>query len=99
MSKLKDNSLDIVTASYVLHGVKKDRKEKILSEMKRVSKKNVVIHDFIGKTPVFIRFLEFMEKSDYKNFKQNFCNELKDKFSETHNIQTGHGNGLYIGVK
>lgn len=99
LENIEDNSYDIVTASFVLHGVKENRRSKILSEMKRISKKYIVLHDFIGKTPISIRFLEFMEKSDYKNFKQNFCNELKSKFVETSRIQSAYGNGLYIGIK
>ncbi len=99
LENIKDNSFDIVTASFVLHGVKEDRRNKILSEMERISKKYIVINDFIGKTPIFIRFLEFMEKSDYKNFKQNFCNELKTRFINVHKIQSGYGTGLYIGLK
>ncbi|MCF6171314.1 MAG: class I SAM-dependent methyltransferase [Bacteroidales bacterium] len=91
-----DNSFDIVTASFVLHGVKKDSRKKMLLEMQRISKKHVVIHDFSGKTPLFLRFLEFMEKSDYKNFKINFCEELKSLFFEVEKTETGNGSGLYF---
>ncbi|MEA3443095.1 MAG: class I SAM-dependent methyltransferase [Bacteroidota bacterium] len=94
-----DDSFDIVTASYVVHGVKAVRRAKMLSEMKRVSKKHVVIHDFVGKTPIFVRFLEFIEKSDYKNFKANICNELKTIFAETKKIPSAHGSGLYLALK
>jgi ubiquinone/menaquinone biosynthesis C-methylase UbiE len=91
-----DNSFDIVTASYVLHGVKKDRRKKMLMEMKRISRKHVVIHDFSGSTPLFLRFLEFMEKSDYKNFKANFCDELKSLFFEAKKQESINGSGLYF---
>ncbi len=91
-----DNSFDIVTASYVLHGVKKDLRKKMLNEMKRVSKKYVIIHDFSGSTPLFLRFLEMMEKSDYKNFKANFCDELKSLFFETKKLESVNGSGLYF---
>ncbi len=99
ISKFEDNSFDIVTASFVLHGVKSDKREKLLSEMKRISKKHIVINDFLGRTPLLARFLEFMERSDYKNFKNNFCNELKSKFSKTNKIQLKYGTGLYIAEK
>jgi len=93
---IEDNSFDIVTASYVVHGVKTNNRAKILSEMKRVSKKHVVLHDFIGKTPVFIRILEFFEKSDYKNFKENICKELELNFSEVKKTVSDYGTGLYF---
>ncbi len=99
IKKFDDNSFDIVTASFVLHGVKKDKREKLLEEMKRISKKYVVLNDFIGKTPLFIRFLEFMEKSDYKNFKKNICNELKQKFVKVKKTSSRYGIGLYIAEK
>ena len=99
LAEFADNSFDIVTASYVLHGVKKDRRNKMLNEMKRVSKKYVVIHDFSGSTPLFLRFLEFMEKSDYKNFKANFCDELKSLFFEAKKIESINGSGLYFVTK
>ncbi|NOR86491.1 MAG: methyltransferase domain-containing protein [Bacteroidales bacterium] len=96
LSQFADNTFDIVTASFVLHGVKKDKRAKMLQEMKRISKGHVVLHDFIGKTPLFVRFLEFMEQSDYKNFKEHFCSELQEYFKETSKIATRFGSGLYI---
>jgi len=98
LKEIADNSFDIVTASFVIHGVKKARREKMLSEMKRVSKKYVVIHDFVGKTHYFVRFLEFIERSDYKNFKKNFCKELQSKFSKTKRVASDNGAGIYIGI-
>ncbi len=99
LHEIKDNTFDIVTASYVVHGVRADRRASILSEMKRISRKHVVIHDFVGRTPLFVRFLEFIEKSDYKNFKRNFCDELKSFFPETKKISSVNGSGLYIAAK
>jgi len=99
LKEIKDNTFDIVTASYVIHGVKADRRAKMISEMKRISKHYVVIHDFMGKTPIFARFLEFLEKSDYKKFKKNFCDELKTIFSDTKKIPSDFGTGLYISKK
>ncbi|MCK5824898.1 MAG: class I SAM-dependent methyltransferase [Ichthyobacteriaceae bacterium] len=96
LSSIDDNSFDIVTASLVIHGVTKDKREKILLEMKRVSKQYVVLHDFKGDTPHFVRILEFMERSDYKHFKSNICNELKDIFSKAESFQLPYGSGLYI---
>jgi ubiquinone/menaquinone biosynthesis C-methylase UbiE len=94
-----DNSMDIVTASYVLHGVKSEKRAKMLSEMKRVAKKYVIINDFIGKTPPFVQFLEFMEQSDYKHFKLHFEHELQNFFDKTDRIFVEYGTGLYLGYK
>ena len=91
-----DNSFDIVTASYVIHGVTKAHRAKMLNEMKRVSRKYIVLHDFKGDTPLFVRFLEFMEKSDYKHFKENICDELKSISKKVKSIDLKYGSGLYI---
>ena len=99
LSEIDDNSYDIVTASYVLHGVKQGKRRKMLEEMKRVSKKHVIIHDFSGRTGLFLRFLEFMERSDYKNFKTGFCDELKNMFIETKRLESINGSGLYFAKK
>ncbi len=99
LSEFTDNSFDVVTASFVMHGVKKDKRQNLLNEMKRVSKKYVVLHDFMGKTPFSIKILEFLERSDYKNFKEYFCDELKMNFSSAKKIPARYGSGLYIAQK
>ena len=50
LNEFDDNSFDIVTASYVLHGTPKQNRLKILKEMKRVSREFLIINDFAGKT-------------------------------------------------
>ncbi len=97
LSRFEDNSFDITTASYVLHGVKAERREKMLREMRRVAKEAVVIHDFWGRTPVFVRFLEFMEQSDYKQFKKSFTQEMEAMFREVKVLPVRAGAAVYIG--
>ena len=96
LSEFEDNSFDIVTASYVLHGTPQQNRLKILKEMERVSREFLIINDFAGETPIIIRILEALEKSDYKNFKKNFMNELDEIFitPKKHIIEEGYG--LYI---
>lgn len=96
LHQFEDNSFDIVTASYVIHGVTQEHRTRMLSEMKRVSRKNIVLHDFKGDTPLFIRFLEFMERSDYKNFKENICDELRLISPKVKSVDLKYGSGLYI---
>jgi len=98
LKEFKDNTFDIVTASFVLHGTKREIRSEILFEMKRVSSKYVIIHDFIGKTPFGIKILEWLERSDYINFKKTFSSEMSDYFDETKTIEIGGGTGLYIGI-
>lgn len=95
LSQFADKSFDMVTASFVLHGVKQNHRAQMLKEMQRIARNHVVIHDFIGPTPLFVRFLEFMERSDYKFFKENFCHEMKEIFGHCQQIQSRYGSGLY----
>jgi len=94
---IADNSFDVVTASLVLHGTKREVRKLILTEMKRISKQYVIIHDFVGKTPFGIKILEWLEKSDFVNFKKTFEEEMKEFFNENSILEVGGGIGLYIG--
>ena len=98
LSRFKDNSFDIVTASFVLHGMRIDERTKVLNEMKRVASKYVIIQDYHGKIEPFAVFLEIMERSDYKFFMKNFENEMKSSFNKT-NIIKHQNRNLYIGYK
>ena len=99
LQEIVDQSFDIVTASFVLHGVKADRRRKMLSEMKRISTEYVVVHDFNGQTGRAVGILEAFERSDFKNFKKNFFDELKSFFPKTQILDTVPGNSLYVGRK
>jgi ubiquinone/menaquinone biosynthesis C-methylase UbiE len=99
LKKFENKSFDIVTASFVLHGMDSSDRKELLKEMKRISKTYVLIHDFQGKQDLFTRFLEFMERSYYKDFKKNFPKELTEYFYETKIIKLEGGNAIYIGKK
>lgn len=99
LSEFADDSFDIVTASFMLHGVTEDVRETILKEMKRISKQHVIINDYYGKTPAVARFLEYMEKSDYHHFKKNFCNELNSMFPKVKKVKASFGTSVYFASK
>ncbi len=96
MEKIADKSYDIVTASYVLHGVKADRRRKILEQMRRVAREYVVIHDFAGKVRWFVQLLEALERSDFRNFRKHFCDEMRQVFGNCEVYPTAINSGIYI---
>ena len=96
LNDFEDNSFDIVTASFLLHGVTKDIRQNMLKEMKRISRKDIIINDYYGKTHFIAKFLEWLEKSDYKHFKLNFCKELKNNFSDVKKITASLGTSVYF---
>ncbi len=96
LTHIPDHSFDIVTASFVVHGVKQDKRKRILDEMFRISKRYVVIQDFAGNTPFVIRVLEWLERSDYKHFKHHIVEELNNYTPHISVIPIRLGAGLYI---
>jgi ubiquinone/menaquinone biosynthesis C-methylase UbiE len=94
-----DREFDIVTASFVLHGMKKEARAKVLGEMKRVAKHFVVIQDFYQHSSPIITILEWLERSDYLYFKKHFVEEMADFFQKSKVLTTQNENGLYIGMK
>ena len=99
LSNFEDKSFDIVTASFMLHGFNSEYREKILNEMKRIARQAVIINDYYGKTPFIARFLEYLEKSDYINFKNKFCDELKNKFPKVKRESASFGSSVYFAFK
>ena len=99
LSEFDDASFDIVTASFMLHGVKEDTRKIILNEMKRISKQHVIINDYYGPTPAVARFLEYLEKSDYHHFKVNFIHELKNQFAYVKREEASFGTSVYFASK
>jgi ubiquinone/menaquinone biosynthesis C-methylase UbiE len=99
LKNFKDDSFDIVTASFVLHGMKRDKREPILLEMKRISKNIVAIYDYDKGAAFMLLFLDWLEKSDYYNFTQHFYNEFSAIFTHCKKIPVKKGSALYIGHK
>jgi len=97
LTKFGDDSFDIVTATFVLHGMKADNRAVLLREMKRIAKEKVVIHDFYGKTQAVAVVLEWLERSDFRNFKKHFQEEMEDLFVYSYVIPGVGGKALYVG--
>lgn len=97
LKEIESDSFDVVTASYVLHGVSAPHRRRILNEMKRIGRSSVIIQDYVGNTPTTAKFLEFLEKSDYKNFKKNFAKEFENICHDIKMIPMRLGSGLYLG--
>jgi ubiquinone/menaquinone biosynthesis C-methylase UbiE len=99
LSAFADKSFDIVTATFVLHGMKSDKRARLLTEMKRVAKEAVVIHDFYKKSPLVTDLLEWLERSDYIHFKKHFKTEMETFFPNVKILEGEKGNVLYVGMK
>lgn len=96
LANIADNSFNIVTASFVVHGADRSKRDKMISEMHRIAKSHVILHDFLDTTPHFIRLLEFLEQSDYKHFKKHIITELGIYFEKINSHKIKKGTGIYI---
>ena len=97
LSMFEDKSFDMVTATFVLHGMKSNKRAIVINEMKRVARETVVIHDFYNNRQFAVRLLESLERSDFKNFQKNFKNEMAILFENFEILRGQNDNALYIG--
>ena len=74
-----DDSFNLVVAGYVAHGLNSDQRVVLMKEMKRLSNGKVLFHDFGVERSTIITIVEYMEGSDYVNFKKNPTKSFKTK--------------------
>lgn len=92
----KDKSFDIVITSYVAHGLKKDERLQLYNEMKRLSKKLVIIHDYNENRAILTSIVEWLENGDYFNFIKIAEEEMKEVFNEVKKIDVDTRAAWYI---
>ncbi len=90
-----DQSFDLITTAFFMHGIPSKDRIFILNEMKRVAK-HVMIIDYYGQDNILIRTVEFIENGDYFNFKKDFIHEFKLCFKQNQIIPLHKNVGIYI---
>jgi ubiquinone/menaquinone biosynthesis C-methylase UbiE len=96
-----DNSFEVVTAAYLVHGFTREHRAGLFSEMRRVSKNLVLLHDFSpsgnGISLLTITgLLEFLERSDYIDFRRNGVQELEKFFGSVRILPVNRQLSWYI---
>ena len=91
-----EKSFDLVTASFVVHGLDKEKRMILFKEAKRLSKSKVLIHDYNSRRSLFISFIEYMEGGDYFNFINSGLDEMEEVFSHVELIPVRKYNNWYI---
>lgn len=74
----EDKSFDISIASYVAHGLHTQERIRMYSEMSRITKHKVIIHDYNNNRSLMTSFIEWLERGDYFNFIKNAEREMAD---------------------
>lgn len=92
----KDKSFDISISSYVAHGLVKEERKKLYSEMSRISKKLVIIHDYNEKRAIKTNLIEWLEGGNYFYFIKHAKSEMEACFSEVKVIKVDSKANWYI---
>jgi len=68
LSEIQTNSYDIVSTGYFLHGISLEFRRLILKNMSRIASKYVIVFDYCCDGGFLVRFVEWLEGSDYMRF-------------------------------
>ena len=68
LPEIEDGSFDIVTMAYLLHGIPEDFRLFILKQAVRIAGKRVLIFDYPGPGPWYVRLIEAVEGPHYRGF-------------------------------
>jgi len=73
-----DKTFDISIAAYVAHGMQKEDRSRLYTEMSRVTKEKVIIYDYGRNWAALTAMIEWLEQSDYKRFIHSARDEMVD---------------------
>jgi ubiquinone/menaquinone biosynthesis C-methylase UbiE len=96
-------SFDLAIASYVAHGLSPDARRQLYTEMSRLARKKVIIHDYNQNRSVLTSFVEWLEQGDYFHFirvaedeMKNSVSQMRECFSDVRVVQVGPRAAWYI---
>jgi ubiquinone/menaquinone biosynthesis C-methylase UbiE len=93
---LADRSFDLVSAAYVAHGLRKDDRQRLYTEMRRLSRGIVLFHDYTPDRHPLTSFIEWLEDGDYFNFIKTGEEEMRAVFSDVIVVRVGPRAAWYI---
>lgn len=92
----EDSSMDMVSASFVAHGLPKDLRLKMLGEMNRISNNLVILIEFNQTRRWYIDLIEWAEHGDYFNFIRTIDSELSTIFASVKKVQLNATSCIYV---
>ncbi len=92
----EDGSFDLIVASYVIHGHRREGREKFYMETRRICKKALLLHEFFPNRSPVVSFVEFLERSDYRDFVSSALDELKEFYPVVKPVRLSKKTGWYI---
>ena len=92
----ENDSMDLVSASFVAHGLPKELRLKMLNDMNRISNHLVILIEFNQHRRWYIDLVEWAEQGDYFNFIKTIDFELSTIFSSVKKVQLNDTSSIYI---
>jgi ubiquinone/menaquinone biosynthesis C-methylase UbiE len=77
-----DRQFDVVTASFVLHGLSPKERRIALRELARISRREVIILDYHKGRHVLIDVVEWLENGHYFSFMSSFESLIRERFTD-----------------
>jgi len=68
LDAVRDESFDLVTLAYVLHGLPEEARLGVLRHAARVARRAVLVLDYAGPGPWYVRLIEWLEGPHYPSF-------------------------------
>lgn len=68
LPRFADGSFGIVSFAYVLHGLSPELRAFALAQARRIASRHVVVFDYSGLGPWFVRLVEWIEGPHYRSF-------------------------------
>lgn len=75
-----DKNFDIVISSYVVHGLKEDKRIELYKEASRLAREKVIFHDYNKNRALLTTIIEWLERGDYFNFIKVAESEMEKHF-------------------
>lgn len=91
-----DASQDLVTAAYVAHGLRAADRAILFSEMKRISRGMVLLHDYGPERSLVTDVIEWVEGGDYFNFIRTGLEEMRMVFGQVRVVRVARQAAWYI---
>ncbi|MDP2813419.1 MAG: class I SAM-dependent methyltransferase [Erysipelotrichaceae bacterium] len=92
----ENDSMDLVSASFVAHGLPKELRMKMLNDMNRISNHFVILIEFNQNRRWYIDMVEWAEHGDYFNFIKTIDIELSTIFTSVKKVQINDTSSIYI---
>lgn len=92
----EDHTFDVVCASYVAHGLKKEERQLLYHEMKRLAKEKIVLLEYNQHRTLLSDIVEYAEGGDYFSFIQVVKKELSHFFGNVTQKNVAKTSAVYV---